>query len=191
MCNEVPASPPLFHFMLRLVDERTHEAELDRLSGVVAQRPRNPFAGRAFRLSWGRSLKEGEVDAHGVVEAPVDGSSDHGLLELGERNRDGQFQPHVRIPVAASPASSDLVQELARRLRNLGWLTQEDSRTALRDALMRYLFRRSFVGSSESLARFRGAFPDWLEAERVLRDPEQVGRLVEELAELHDAGGGA
>ncbi len=184
--GDVPAAPPLFYFKLRLVGERTHEAELDALSGLPPRAAPSPFRERAFRLTWGASTVLGTTTQDGVVTAEVDGTVDHGLLELGERGEGGVFRSRLRVPVSSRPASAQPLDELKRVLRNLGWI-EDESRSALREALTRYMFRRTFVGSTASMASFRQRVPGWhVAADRVLEGGPALELIVSELHQLHD-----
>ncbi len=184
--GDVPAAPPLFYFKLRLVGERTHEAELDALSGLPPRAAPSPFRERAFRLTWGASTVLGTTTQDGVVTAEVDGTVDHGLLELGERGEGGIFHSRLRVPVSSRPASAQPLDELKRVMRNLGWI-EDESRSALRDAVLRYAFRRSFIGSRESIDRFNHVVRSWQDdVDEILHGGPALELLLSELHLLHD-----
>lgn len=183
--GEAPASPPLFYFKLRLVGERHHEAELDLLSGGPPRNVTNPFAHRPFRLRWGASTVVSTTTQDGVVTAEVDGSHASGTLELGDRDDAGAFHVRLTIPVESRPPGTQL-DELYRLMRNLGWV-EDDSRAALRDALLRYVFRRSFCGSVESTRRFQRVVRSWQDdVDEILRGGAALDAIMRELHVLHD-----
>jgi hypothetical protein len=79
----VPATPPTFHFKIRLVDA-TGKA----------------FATKDYQLWWGgKMVKDGQTTADGVVEADVDDNYDTGLLDVGEKDSASKFVARLTIPV--------------------------------------------------------------------------------------------
>ena len=84
----VPATPPTFHFKMRLVDA----------NGKAR------FAGKDYQLWWGGKLvKEGQMTPDGGVEADVDDNYDSGLLDVGERDDKAKFVARWTIPIDAVP----------------------------------------------------------------------------------------
>jgi hypothetical protein len=197
MSDPVPAAPHRFHIELRLVTERTREAEYKTFAGIASKSP-SPFKGLPFVIHWGGATVEGTTDDEGTVVADVPGTATSGRLELRDPKDDpaspariiiplGSFSPSAGMTApAGDPERAEALRgEIRYRLKNLG-LLESDSAAAFADALRRYLFQRRFIGSPTVRANTERVFPQWDQADIVANDEEKLALILRELRTLHD-----
>ena len=190
--TDVSATPHRFHVQLRLVSNRTVEAQIDALGGGTAEKVPNPFANRDYRLVWGGQTFPGKTDADGFLHEFVAGPDRDGRLNLGEIVK-GAFVTQMSIivavrdpkPIDDTAPAEQLVEEIGYRLLNLGFITERSSAT-VREGIRNFLFRRQTCGTKSERARASATLPDWQLIADILADRKKLGLLAWEIHSLHD-----